>query len=135
MGVPGTPFPPRRPCSLSMLHHDRLNAIQVCNLPDGARQVDLTILVSKTHIRPFLRDYWLDADTNVGHLLLRKEQYMSFVLFVLKKHFRQVDEIPYCCLPERVDDSARRSRDHFLRDPFDEIDEELRDFTVIIILT
>ena len=94
----------------------------------------MTILVSKTRIRPFLRDYWLDTDTNVGHLLLRKNEYMSFVLFVLKKHFRQVDEIPYCCLPERVDDHARRPRDPLRMDPFEELDEELREFTVVIIL-
>ena len=86
---------------------ERSNAIQILNLPKGSRQVDMAILVAKTHIRPFLRDYWLDTETNIGHLLLRKQEHLSFILFVLQKHFCQADEIPCYFVPEHVADSQR----------------------------
>mmetsp|Transcript_26470 Transcript_26470/g.45304 ORF Transcript_26470/g.45304 Transcript_26470/m.45304 type:complete len:145 (-) Transcript_26470:88-522(-) len=89
--------------------NDKLyNAIKVLNLPLNARHVDLTILVAKTRIAPFLTDYWLDPHSSTtGHLLLKKPRFMSFVLFVLQKHFSQEDELPYYFIHETISEDDR----------------------------
>merc|ERR1712054_751651 len=74
----------------------KYNSIRVCNLPDNSRDVDLSILVSKTHILNFLRTFWIDNSTNIGHLILKKDEFIDFVLFVLQKYFNQ-EEDELCC--------------------------------------
>lgn len=70
------------------------NSILVNNLPNtSSREVDLTILVCKTHILPFLSDYWFDREANAGHLLLKKTRFIDFVLFVLKNYLKQEDDM------------------------------------------
>lgn len=85
------------------------NSILVSNLPNTtSRDLDLTILVYKTHILPFLSDYWFDTDTNVGHLLLKKPRFMEFVLFVLNNYLKHDDDMNCIFEKELLDTSTHR---------------------------
>uniref|UniRef100_A0A7S4M3W5 Uncharacterized protein n=1 Tax=Vannella robusta TaxID=1487602 RepID=A0A7S4M3W5_9EUKA len=99
-------MPPKSPLSTTTN-----NSIAVHNLPPNARQVDINILVAKTHVAPFLSDSWLDTETNIGHLLLKKEKFMGFVLFVLNRHFSQEDELK-CFFEQELVTRSQRNRLH-----------------------